>query len=202
MISQNFSLRTVAFVAMVILAGCQAPSTGSNTSTPNGERAIKVEYSAADQAAYDGAIQLKDTKYCEKISNQAYKKQCKDTLNDEAKLQEALVKVDATICVQLSSKDQQDACKIAVEVKLQKAADQKKQEAERAKDLQLESSVIQSGDFKRCKELKVEGNFNDCEVNILTTKAIQTKDNSWCDKASNDQNKQSCKAVATKMTGK
>lgn len=61
------------------------------------------------------------------------------------------------------------------------------------KNDKLINELVASGDYKRCSELTTENYVKDCELNILTNKAIQTKDASWCDKAS-EQYRESCKS--------
>ena len=61
------------------------------------------------------------------------------------------------------------------------------------KNDKLINELVASGDYKRCSELTTENYVKDCELNILTNKAIQTKDASWCDKAS-EKYRENCKS--------
>jgi hypothetical protein len=61
------------------------------------------------------------------------------------------------------------------------------------KNDKLINELVASGDYKRCSELTAENYVKDCELNILTNKAIQTKDASWCDKAS-EKYRENCKS--------
>lgn len=77
--------------------------------------ASTTQYSVADQAAYNSAMQTKDTAFCDKIQDQEYKKQCSLALTATSTLQEAVAKLDVTLCAKLTLKDDQDYCRTQVE---------------------------------------------------------------------------------------
>lgn len=201
-------------VMILFLAGCQAEqqnykSAQNNqnllptTQTADQETAISTRsYSAADQAAYDGAQQLKDTSFCDKISDENYKKTCKDAISDQQYLGEARAKIDTALCARLSTKDKQKACNIQIEVLLKEQENIKKQEESRKNTGTLRDQFVKAGDYKRCQELKIEGYISECEVNILSQKAISTKDINWCKKASAKSSQEQCEEIARKILGK
>ncbi len=192
-------------MALLFLAGCQTekPSESSSQTAPvpaatNVTQSAQSS-SAPDRAAYDGAQQLKDPSFCDKISDENYKKACKDAINDQSQLEEAIVKVDAGVCAKISSADQQKACKIRIEVLLKEQENSKKQEEARKNAGTLRDQIIKTGDISRCKEIKIEGKRAECEITILTNKVSTTKNISWCDKASTAELRDQCKTVASKL---
>lgn len=198
-------------VAILFLAGCQAEQQSDKSAqnnqnlvpikqTTDQEAAISTQsYSAANQAAYDGAQQLKDATFCDKITDKDYKKACKDALNDQQYLAEARAKIDAALCARLSTKDKQKACDIQIEVLLKERENNQKQEQNREMAGKLRDQIIKAGDLSRCSEIKIEGKKAECEITILTNKASTAKDAGWCDKASTDDLKAQCRAIISKL---
>ena len=202
----------ISFAALLFLVGCQsyAPQTGqydkNGQSAPATEQATLTQnadatksYSAADQAAYEGAQRLKDSSFCDKISDESYKKTCKNTIVDQMVLEEATTKMDTGLCAKLSSADQQKACTIRIQVLLKEQENSKKQEEERKNAGTLRDQLVKAGDYKRCQELKIEGYVNECEIVILSQKAIAAKDISWCDKTKTKNNQEQCKIIFNKL---
>lgn len=191
-------------ITFLVFSACQAETQSldnnqqNSTGTSGTEQKTNI-ISLADQSVFEGARRLKDPTFCDKIQDENFKKQCRDAVNDQTQLEEAVKKLDAGLCEKISTKDGQDACKIQIEV-IQK---QKSQQVEEQKKIDQEHTVaqgiVEKGDYQQCKQLTVEGIVNDCEITILAKKAISTKDASWCDKASTDNNKQQCEDAFKKM---
>ncbi len=197
-------------------AGTNTPVTNTTATTQNNQNTASSTASlevsgtqqnintvnARDQAAYNAALQLNDASYCDKITITDYKNQCKTAVSDQMAEQEALQKPDASLCEKMSTKDLQDACKIKVEAQIQQqqtAEQQKSQEqAQLASDQKMTGQIISSGDYSRCSELTIYGDQMDCETNILTQKALDNKDITWCDKATLADAKSSCQTTYQK----
>src|SRR5438105_2825433 len=62
----------------------------------------------------------------------------------------------------------------------------------------LAQQIIQGGDYTQCKQLKIQGYMDGCELNILINKAISTKDQSWCMKATDSSVQLDCKNATAK----
>lgn len=189
---------TVAAVStMAIFSGCQ---TTAEISAPAAQQPSSVsqttqQHSETDKAAYAGALQLNNPAMCDKISEDAAQQECKTALVDQAQSNEAQQKMNATICEKLSTKDKQDACKIQVEVLVKQQLEREKLKAELASNNKIRVSIDQSGDYTRCKELTMESAQLTCEVNLLSSKAIDFKTESWCDKATIQKAKTICHAM-------
>ncbi|MFA5829499.1 MAG: hypothetical protein WC843_03320 [Candidatus Gracilibacteria bacterium] len=180
-------------LCLLILAGCQnsasnqanQPITSVQSSSQQGSQT-----SAADTAAFNGAVQLKDAKFCDKVIDATYQKACQTAVADVIAMDEALNKLDESICAKIFSKDQQNACKISVEVGLK----DKENALLRNKEIEKENQIIGSGDYTACaKQLTDKILISTCELNILENKAIQTKDSSLCDKISLPEDQVRCK---------
>ena len=199
MFSKRLFTLILASATIVLLAGCTGgtTSTGQNTEQQTAlstTQPPQKEYSLADQTAYSSAIQLKDTTFCDKISNADYRQQCKTSLADKAALQDAVTKMDASLCGKLSTHDKQNSCKIQVEVLLKQRQTQEAFQNQIKSDQKLSSEIYASGNYQRCSELSMETSRIDCESNILSNKAIQAKDPSWCDKVNLESAKQECQS--------
>lgn len=214
-------LTTISVFSLLVFAGCgnlpqsnlpqsnQAnqpasisikQSTQATSATNSNLGAPDPTFSAADIAAYTSAVQLKDETYCAKITNQSYQQQCLTAISDGKTAQEALAKSDASLCSKLSSTDSQQACQIYIQADLQTKAAAKAAEDQIKKDDTLRDQIILSGDYTRCQEIKTEGDRHSCEVNILTEKALQAKNISWCDKASQQEMRDVCRMQYDKLS--
>lgn len=189
--TKKLSLLLIGFAATAFFAGCQnssqATPVGPVTGTTQG--ALNQE-SAADNAAFQGAVNLKDASFCNKITNKDYQQNCKTAVADSILLAEANNKLDENVCLKISSKEQQDLCKIQIAVGLEEKAKAELAEKENEK----RNQIVQAGDYTACaKNLTDKTGISACELNILAAKAFETKEISWCDKISLPQDQQRCK---------
>lgn len=203
---KNFTQKIIFGVvcsSLFMLAGCQsdkAATTQPQTVTPSSN----LTQNPADSAAYEGAISLKDASFCDKISDQKYMQDCKDEIADQKIVDEAFAKLDASLCEKLSQNktkfdfsSKRDACKIKIEVEQKRISQQQEQESTIEKTQNLKDQIIAGGDYTRCKELTDKNFSATCELQILSNKALQTNDKSWCSKASTEETKKQCEALAS-----
>ncbi len=193
----NKSLITGISLCLLFLAGCgQTVSNQEASINPlNTKTAASTEpntnISATDKAAFDGAVQLKDEEFCNKIIDKNYKMECVTKLQDLQYLSEAISKLDSQICSKISNLDQQNACKISVEV------GQKEAEKSQAFSSEVEkgNQIVAGGDYSQCaKQLTNKTLISSCELNILSAKALETKDATLCNKISLPQDQVRCKS--------
>jgi len=156
---------------------------------------IQPAYTEADQAAYGGAMQLKDVTYCDKIKDEAYKQQCKTELADNATLAAALEKLDPALCDKMSTDDKKEACKIQVDVAKKKVENQQQKQQEIENISAAATEIIQTGDYAKCRELADPNFTRTCEVNILSKQAIESGDVKICGKVSDEQGKNICQSI-------
>jgi hypothetical protein len=219
--SHTFFSITAVFCILVLSACTAETETGLQTTQPQGSQSSQftaprvpdnlsetattiqgnVQYSESDLALLKAAEELNDNTYCERISDQNLSEKCKKELLDTGVRTEATEKLDPKLCEQLSSKDAEDACKIEIEVQLKQ--DEKLIEQKQLSDSeQLKSNeFVATGNYSGCKELTLPNQVKDCELNILSNKAIDEKDTSWCDKASTEKNIQDCILLYQMSTG-
>lgn len=198
-----------AAMGFIILSGCAAQQTAQNNAQSNAENAQSAsltvqpadtqavpsapQLSAADQAAYNGALSLNDETMCDKISDATAKQDCKEAITAQKYSAEAAAKMDASICKKITNPDQEKACEINVEVAQKSRQSSQEQAAKTEKLYQDSNAIVQSGDYTKCKSLGDPNLINNCEYNILTNKAIQTGDVSYCSKISDQNSAKDCK---------
>jgi hypothetical protein len=185
------------------------PGTSSQTKSPDGSIQIAPSQdaqqvapkdvpqpktlSAADQAAYSGAMQLKDATYCDKISDADYKTTCKTDLADATASNEALTKSDASLCDKLSTKDLQDACKIQVEVSQKAQQDSVTEQKQWGEQLSIYNDMLSKKDFTSCDKLTNPTLQKGCRESGLIAEALAAKDIKICDKGINETEQYDCR---------
>jgi len=162
------------------------------TETPEPTPEAVPELSEADLAAYQGALQLLDESFCDKITQDIAKQECKTQVTDQKTLNAALAAVDASQCEKMSTDDKKEACRTQVEVITAKQTEKDEFEKEKKENQDKVGEIINSEDYTRCSELTIDNLKADCELTILVNKVIKDKDISWCDKAS-AENQEQCK---------
>ena len=176
--------------SIALLVGCNNQSSPGSSTALTSETITTV--SAADSEAYLGAMKLMDDSFCTKIVDLNYQKQCQNDVSDAVVFQAAITQQDLKSCDQIKNEDNQKACKIKIEVEEKLITNQKQQNDEENKDSALLQSLITTGDYQKCSQLKLTGNQFDCEINILGTQALSAKDSNLCAKASSEGIKNSC----------
>jgi hypothetical protein len=203
----------LAVISAVFLAGCQEETqqpikstSGINvTVTEEPTEEAKVEsptsittkiMSETDRAAYGAALQLEDTSYCDKISEETVKKECKTSVSDQIILNNALSKGDIETCKNLSNTDQQEACKIKIEV-VQKEELARLEKNKKMEELMVKTNdIIHEGDVTKCLEVDEEVRPG-CELNILVNAASNNQNPALCEQASTKETIETCKKMYT-----
>jgi len=216
--SKSIKLVTLLAITMLSLSACEAaPDTSEDASKPTQTSETTadqpsgiqltdssaqegdttkvpgtVQLSDSDVTAYNGAMELNDASFCDRITDQAYKDLCKNDLSDKAIIIEAVKKKDISICQGLSSNDQVQVCEIKVdlEVKSQEIAQQKAKMNEAT--MVLSDEIVEKGELARCAELG-EDYIASCEIDILLNKAFAEKNPNTCDQASSPETVAMCK---------
>ena len=204
----------IACSALFVLAACQQESgvttnpsknqqqnSSSQTAMPTSLTVGSQQFNlpnlnVADQSAYQEAVANGDAKGCDQIKDSKYKQQCQAAVADAIALNAALSKSDVSMCSKLSSREFQQNCQDQVQLQLKKQTGVKQYDEQIENEQKLAAQIIAGGDYNRCKELKIEGIFSQCEVDILTAKSLSTKDISWCEKASTQNLQAVCKMMA------
>ena len=195
--SKAIIISALSLGILAILVGCEETATTGQTGTQVNKVAPPVsapliQYSQADMAAFQGAMQLKDSTFCDKIKDEVYKKNCKATLQDTQANNDAQTKMDPTLCAKLSTPDFQEACKTNIEVAQKRSQQQMQANEVQTNDNQIITDANKTGDLAKCKTIKEENIANTCEANILVQKAEKAKDKSVCNQASSEVIKKFC----------
>ena len=190
---QKLFYPAVLIASLVLLSACQAeeqvPPNGNGSTTQTQSTSQKAEvHSLADQTAYQGAQQLKDPTFCAKIENENYKKQCENEIADQVTAEAAVTKVQAGDCKKIQNADKEKACELQVEIKMK----QQQQSQELQANYDKFNKLSNEGDYEKCKTLQDSNLVTACEENILTNKALNTKEKSWCQKISDSKAQQRC----------
>lgn len=164
-----------------------APTSGTIT-TPVSSTSTA---SPVDQVAYNGALQLKDKSYCDKISDSALKQQCLDQFNQPAV--SAPVVVD---CATMSDSQQKEACLLKQQIDAQVVQKEIDKQTEIDSQYALEKQIVATGEVSKCKTLTLPDRVYDCEMNLLIPKAIAAKDLKICQQASTPEITKSCEDAA------
>ena len=183
------------------LVGCQEQTAleqhpvakDSISSQENAGNTQNKTLSLGDQAAYEGALQLKDEAFCDKISSEEMRGRCKDDLSNGRILEEAITKADRSLCEKMSNKEYQDACEIKVELaKKEKAMKEENEKNTKAMQDQY-NKIIAEGNLEQCDTL-TDNNFKlSCKSTVLTNKALKNKDKSLCEKIEQKELQEDCK---------
>lgn len=170
---QKRTLGLTLMIAALLLQGCSASPdvTPSQTdqrqiqSVPDGSSAqqevptsvpTKDQLTPEDLEAYGNATMDNDMAECESITDEAFKEQCKKTVEETKDLRE------------------------------QEEKERQQQEEERDENDALLEEIVLSENHARCGELTLPNYVIDCEVNILANMALESNDRSICEKASVD----------------
>lgn len=198
-------------LSILVLSACtdtpQTTQTEPETSTPTNttdtpttpEVADATTYSEADRAAYSGALQLKDETFCDKISNEGYKAECKVVVLDQINLQEAITSLDASLCDKLSTDDKKEACKVQVEVVAVQNDKIAKQKAEHDESQEKLLKVQDEGTIEECDTIINNEMVNICKDYFIFKKATENQQSVDCEKLSSESGIQLCKETITEM---
>lgn len=148
----------------------------------------KSEWTEADNAAYQGALQLNDLSYCDRIKNETLISKCKTEVSDKAIFSEALSKLDNSFCLKLSSNDVQEACKTQIDVKKQSQAENQAFQSEVTKY----NSILENNQFDKCSELTDKALLQNCEDSKIAYDAVKAKNSDLCLKITNQLQQQQC----------
>jgi hypothetical protein len=146
---QTVSLITI-LTTTFLLSACNSQENPAPT-TANQQVSNTITTSAADQAAYEGALQLMDANFCDKISDENLKANCRSNIYSKNVQKEAVKNLNPQICDQITDEDQSAACKIAVEVAQKQAENRTPIEQT---DMEIFQEANNSLDKTKCDKIK------------------------------------------------
>ncbi|GEM_PF-4011830 len=157
----------LTMLSAAILSGCQVASQEIKSDALQNQ---VQKYNLADQAAYQGAVELKDVSYCKRIQDKQYKKTCAMDVQDRIALAAAVSKSDSSLCAKLGLKVNQEACRITIEVQQQQAQLKTRKNAEIKAMYDQLNSIVESRDANHCKDLQDANLAQTCEQTIAANK--------------------------------
>lgn len=152
---------------------------------------------AADQAAFEGALKLNDPSYCEKLSTDENKVQCRNALQNKALLNEALATLDPASCDKISTQDLRDACKIQIEVEQKFIAQSQEKQNLFQSEYQIRDQAYTKLDLSMCNQITTSGIKIECRVNVITEKARQEENPALCEELDSEY-QDSCKNAVSR----
>ncbi len=181
-------------------SGCQAdgqdvdteltPSQDQNSTVP--PTPSEKTLSLADQAAYEGALQLSDASYCDKVKDPETKTKCHADVSDARKLTTALEKNDAALCKDISNEDRKKACELRVEIEQKELQVREQKKGEIQSQYDRLGTIVAKGNETECAGLEDQNLVTSCLENILTNRAIASKDPSICTKINDQEAQKRC----------
>jgi hypothetical protein len=111
---------------------------------------------------------------------------------DSAALNRALEMKDASLCETIADPYLKSNCIDQIQSEQEKK-ENKQAEIEKIKEeAGAVSALVAEGNLEGCTGLELQKSRVDCEVNILLNQALQAKDPSVCDKASEEESREAC----------
>lgn len=132
------------------------PIPGEDLKTPD------EEASNDDIALYEGAIQLGDASYCEKIQNSKLREECSERILVQDTVSEAIKMEDIKLCDKLNEA-KAEVCKVQVEI-LKKNAENFRDST--LPELDIMQAAVESGDIEVCNQLQSERKKENCQTNV------------------------------------
>lgn len=121
-------------------------------------------YSVEDMKLYNGAIQLKDDSFCQKITSNDLKEKCVKDIADNKIIAEAVAKMDSSICEQLQGA-KVDLCKMEIALASKSEDDFREATAE-------ESEIMRQAEATKdpslCDQIESERKRENCVTNVET----------------------------------
>lgn len=179
----------MALSALFVLIGCEAaPSNDSTSKPPTTEQPTQTEQiiesdepitkgeqpsgenletpdeevSDDDITLYEGATQLGDTSYCEKIKNSNLREECSESILVQDTVAEAIEMEDIKLCDKLNE-TKAEVCKVQVEI-LKKNAENFRDST--PAELDIMKAAVEAGDIEVCNQLQSERKKENCQTNV------------------------------------
>ena len=152
-----------------------------------------------DQQIYQRAIDSKDVKVCETITDKAVKAECGDVVNALVLTDKAVSELDDDFCGDIKLERYEEECEARVASILeQQEAEEKKQEEiakQEEERLNIEQEAVTKGDYTICDKISDENQKASCKYNSITPEVIKANDTRLCDKIENEWMVNQCKQL-------
>ncbi len=182
----SLSVLTIALVTL--LSGCALlDKILPEEDQVDAETVLNDEY-------YKLAVEYGDVAKCEMITDGSMTSECLDVVEAMLLTDQARAEMDASLCDAIALPKYADNCKEEVEALI--AYEEKDAEVSAFYKTQAElvDSLIKDGNLNGCDQVKDENYKLDCVAAILTDKAIDRGDDSYCDDIGDIEFEEICKA--------
>ncbi len=143
-----------------------------------------------DESTVINAVETMNIDLCNTIKNEDQKFYCKGKVNDQILMSQAETEVSLDLCSEIVDADTKSKCEILVNEKI---SQQEKAEELKADQEKL-AEIEQGDDVEKCNEIEDLSLKNQCETNIYLKKARDLKDPQYCDKITDENLQEMCKA--------
>ncbi|MBU0667533.1 hypothetical protein KJ951_02005, partial [Patescibacteria group bacterium] len=152
-----------------------------------------------DRTQLQMALQSGDPSQCDAIKDSDLKVVCAISVMDAAQYRSALTEMDASLCEKIQSAETKAQCEADIAAYEKESEDLAAKMDAYTKESELADAIVQKGDVKGCAQLSDEQK-SDCEMNILVNEALQTGSAAPCEKASEEDIRVKCDALAPKAS--
>ncbi len=149
-----------------------------------------------DERILSDAIRAKNAEECERIESKAMQQECKDVIEANLMIEEAVENADKGLCRKIKLERYKEECEAQVARKIEELeiiAERKRQEEIRGK---IAQEAYDTKNPNLCGEILDKNMRASCEFNAVIDKVQETKDASLCDKISKEGLRESCKEYA------
>ncbi len=176
-------------VLAVSLTGCQAnPAVENDISYQEFSPETVQEQLDADTLVE--AVLTMNKPLCGTIENVVQRDNCLVKIADAQLVEKARIAADRKSCSGIQEEVTKKQCELIVEDIL---ADREAQE-DVQKEVEHVQSLVDGQDLKGCAKLKDENFREQCEINIYNRMALESKDESHCEKIDPKDLREDCKA--------
>lgn len=184
-------------LSVLFLAACGAANAPADAPTEVNSDTV------LDDKLFQEATSANDLAKCDKIADGAKKDDCKMVVQSFLTTAEAVAKLDASLCKDITDQRYKKNCEDRVNETIadkgeyeKKLEDAKKLEEE---VLAIESKAIQNGDADICNAIQDENQKYSCRYNVITNIAISEANPSLCDDIGESDRITRCKESAASL---
>ena len=172
----------------------QQPTENQTEVSENGTENEEAAIVENDSTIVTTAILQNDATICQNLSDTSLVADCESRVSESEAYAEAVQSMDVTQCETLSPSFR-EACESKVQMKLEGQAQFQSEMATDNGDSAEITQIIASGNVEQCVTLALETSVQSCELGILVQQAVEARDDSVCEQASQQASIDTCKSV-------
>lgn len=147
-----------------------------------------------DNIILNDAMGAADATQCEKITNEAKAKECKDITTSLALTTEAVETLDESKCEKITLERYKDICLSNLVTVIENKEEEEEKVEMKEKSRIISQEAVDNKDLELCDQLENEFLY-DCRSNILMNTAIQKNDPTICEQIGDQEFIDGCKMM-------